>query len=149
MRGALLQLLLFPLVLVPVLHAAPVVNRLRSLSALLENVADRELPMPPELKSQLVQLGHTLRQELNQADELGLTRVHRSVIEQDIDRLDALLLAGADYERPAGELNVIPLHLCEVRTLSYFINIVIFPNVSIDSRKIDRKTTRKFFFSKE
>ena len=111
MRGALLQLLLFPLVLVPVLHAAPVVNRLRSLSALLENVADRELPMPPELKSQLEQLGHTLRQELNQADELGLTRVHRSVIEQDIDRLDALLRAGADYERPAGELNVIPLHL--------------------------------------
>ena len=101
-------LLLLPLVLI---HAAPVVNRLRSLSALLENVADREHPMPPELKSQLEQLGHTLRQELNQVDELGLTRVHRSVIEQDVDRLDALLRAGADYERPAGELNVIPLHL--------------------------------------
>lgn len=44
-------------------------------------------------------------------DESGLTRVHRSVIEQDVAWLDMLVAGGADYTAAAGPLAVQPLHL--------------------------------------
>ena len=48
---------------------------------------------------------------LRDADENGLTRIHRSVIERDIRRLDMLIKCGADFEEGAGELGVLPLRL--------------------------------------
>ena len=89
--------------------SVPVANRLRSLSELLHQAAGtsaEELPVPL-----LEQLRDALQQQLNDVDEEGLTRVHRSVLEQDVTRLDNLLCAGADSEAEAGLLKVAPMHL--------------------------------------
>uniref|UniRef100_A0A7S2DT32 Uncharacterized protein n=1 Tax=Haptolina brevifila TaxID=156173 RepID=A0A7S2DT32_9EUKA len=85
---------------------ATVVQRLQTLSRILEQEQTTRLPV-----DELRRLHGVLKEQLSDPDAAGLTRVHRSVIEQDIERLEWLLACGADLESEAGPLAVRPLHL--------------------------------------
>lgn len=98
----------------------PVVQRLRSLSSLLDtrlsaiDSHNEDLTEPCErtdVMAELERLRSVLDDELNAADEHGLSRVHQSVLEQDVRRLNVLLGCGANLECTAGPYAVRPVHL--------------------------------------
>jgi len=63
------------------------------------------------LRENVEDLERSLRQTLDGPDEHGLSRLHVATIEQDAERCESLLRAGADPETQAGSVAVRPLHL--------------------------------------
>ena len=85
---------------------APLVGSLRLLRGTLDAAPPGSLNVPA-----LYELRSCLGQALADPDEQGLTRLHRAVLDCDVERVGTLLQAGADHEAGAGLLEVKPLHL--------------------------------------
>lgn len=63
------------------------------------------------LRENVEELERLLRHTLDGPDANGLSRLHVATIEQDAERCESLLRAGADPEVKAGSVAVRPLHL--------------------------------------
>ena len=64
-----------------------------------------------ELRLRLEELRGSLRATIDAPDDHGLSRLHCAVIEQDDERCETLLQAGANPDVAAGSIRVRPLHL--------------------------------------
>ena len=92
--------------------ATSLIGQLQSLKA---TVGEPKLPgllqQNTALRENVEELERLLRHTLDGPDENGLSRLHCATIEQDAERCESLLRAGADPEVKAGSVAVRPLHL--------------------------------------
>eukprot|EP00964_Phaeocystis_antarctica_P139463 scaffold104252_cov61-Phaeocystis_antarctica.AAC.4 len=92
--------------------ATSLIDQLQSLKATVgEPKLIGLLQRDAALRENVEELERSLRHTLDGPDDNGLSRLHCATIEQDAERCESLLRAGADPEARAGSVAVRPLHL--------------------------------------